>query len=149
MTKQKGKILMKYIYILTSVLIGVLFCACGINTLPYNSSDENTADWHANQVQLPPPTEYTLEELTEQAVDFRNYIISSYQTIQELSADEATYEAGKELTKKIEEEYGERIAELADIDFSGMTKEELTEYMSEFTSLTTIIRKAKDALTLG
>lgn len=140
---------MKYIYIITSVLIGMIFCACGINTLPYASSDESSTDWHADMVQFPPPTEYTLEELTEQAVDFRNYVISSYQTIQELSADEASYEAGKELTKKVEEEYGERIAELADIDFSGMTKEELTEYLSEFTSLTTIIRQAKDALTLG
>ncbi len=82
-------------------------------------------------------------------MDFRNYIISSYQTIQELSTDETSYEAGKELTKKIEDEYGERIAELANIDFSDMTKEELTEYLSEFTTLTTIIRKAKDALTLG
>lgn len=140
---------MKYIYIITSLLIGVIFCACGVDTLPNTSLDEASTDWHADLVQLPPPTEYTIEELTKQAVDFRNYIITSYQTIQELSAVETSYEAGKELTKKIEDEYGERIAELADIDFSDMTKEELTEYLSEFTTLTTIIRKAKDALTLG
>ena len=138
---------MKHLYVLCFLLISIICCGCGINTLPL--SKEDTSDWHAEMVQLPPPTEYTLEELTSQTVDFRDYIISSYQNIQELANDDKSHEAGKELVKKIEEQYGERIAELADMDFTGMTKEELTEYMGEFTALTTVIREAKDALTLG
>lgn len=140
---------MKQLHVLLFLFIGITFCACGINSSKKISIKEQESTYSDELIQHPPQETYTIEELASHVSDFRNYIISSYQTIQELSVDEATYEAGKELTKKIEEEYGERIAELADIDFSGMTKEELTEYMSEFTSLTTIIRKAKDALTLG
>lgn len=141
---------MKYLYILFLLLIGMILSGCGTNTQPFSSSEEDeSSNWHAEMVQFPPATEYTLEESTSQTADFRDYVITSYQQIQELAADDASHEAGKELVKKIEEQYGERIAELADIDFTGMTKEELTEYMSEFTSLTTVIREAKDALTLG
>lgn len=139
---------MKYLYILFFLLIGAGCCACGINTLPLDSPKDEESDWHADMVQLPPHTECTFEELAEQTVDFRNYIVSAYQNIQELAADDESYEAGKELVRKIEEQYGERIAELAEIDFSEMTEDELKNYLIEFTSLTTVIREAKDALTL-
>lgn len=140
---------MKCLYILFFLLMGVGCSACGINTLPMDFSEDEESDWHASMVQLPPQTEYTLEELAAQAADFRDYIVSAYKNIQELAAKDESYESGKELVKKIEEQYGDRIAEFADIDFSEMTEDELKQYLSEFTSLTTVIREAKDALTLG
>ena len=140
---------MKYLYILFFLLIGIGCCACGIDTLPMNSSKDEESGWRAEMVQLPPKTEYTLEELAAQTADFRDYIVLAYQNIQELATNEESYESGKELVKKVEEQYGDRIAELADIDFSEMTEDELRKYLNEFTSLTTVIRKAKDALTLG
>lgn len=144
---------MKFIYVLFFLFLGITCCACGTDTLQSHSLDssfdEEESVWKAEMVQRPPQTEYTLEELTNQTTDFRDYIVTSYQKIQELAAESESYEAGKELTRKIEEQYGERITELINTDFTGMTEEELKEYLTEFTSLTTIIREAKDALTLG
>ena len=140
---------MKYLYVLLFLLIGTVCCACGVNTFSNAPLEEGDSDWYVESVQRPAPKEYTLEELTNQTADFRDYIVNFYQQVQELAEDEDSYDAGKELVKEIEAEYGERITELSDIDFTGMTEDELKEYINEFTSLTTVIREAKDALTLG
>ncbi len=138
---------MKYSYILLFLLIGTVCCACGVNTSSNSSLGESSESFES--VQRPAPKEYTLEELTDQTADFRDYIVNFYQQMQELAEDDESYDAGKELAKEVEEQYGERISELADIDFTGMTEDELNEYLNEFASLTTAIREAKDALTLG
>lgn len=140
---------MKYIHVFLFLLIGIGCCACGINSSKNQSSNNSQSITGAQSVQYPPATEYSLEELTTQTSDFRNHIVSSYQKMQELAADDKSYAVGKEAAKKVEEKYGERIAELADIDFTGMSEEELTQYINEFADLTTAIREAKDALTLG
>lgn len=140
---------MKYLYVLLFLLIGTVCCACGSDAFSSSPLEEEDADWFVESVQRPAPKEYTLEELTDQTADFRDYIVNFYQQVQELAEDDETYDAGKKLAKELKEQYGERITELADIDFTGMTKDELNEYLIEFTSLTTTIREVKDALTLG
>lgn len=140
---------MKYLYVLLFLLIGTVCCACGANTFSNSSPEEGEYEENFESVQLPAPKEYTLEELTAQTADFRDYIVNFYQQVQELAEDDETYDAGKKLAKEVAEQYGERITELADIDFTGMTEDELKEYQSEFASLTTVIREVKDALTLG
>ncbi|MBD5520122.1 MAG: hypothetical protein HDR03_02700 [Lachnospiraceae bacterium] len=138
---------MKYLYVLLFLLIGTVCCACGANTVSNSSLKEDSEQFES--VQRPAPKEYTLEELTDQTADFRDYIVNFYQQVQELAQDDESYDSGKKLAKEVAEQYGERITELADIDFTGMTEDELKEYQSEFASLTTVIREAKDALTLG
>lgn len=140
---------MKYLYVLLFAFVGLACCACGINSAQNSSADEQEITYHADVKPLPAPTEYTLAELTEQTADFRDYIVTSYQKMQELADDDTSYEIGKEAAKKVEEQYGARIAELAKLDFNGMTEEELLKYQTEFTALTTAIREANDALTLG
>lgn len=140
---------MKYLFVFLVLAVGVTCCACGINSSTNKNTDEMESTYHADIKAFPEPTEYTLEELTEQTTDFRDYIISAYNKMQELAADDTSYEAGKEAAKKVEEQYGSRIAELAELDFNGMTEEELLQYQMELTALTTAIREANDALTLG
>lgn len=140
---------MKYIYVLLLIAVSLTCCACGIHSAKSSSSEKKDITYHADVRPLPGPTEYTLEELTDQTADFRDYIVQDYQKMQNLAADDTSYQAGKEAAKKVEEQYGTRIAELAEIDFNGMTEQELLDYQIELTKLTTAIREAKDALTLG
>ena len=139
---------MKYISVFLLVFVGITCCACGINS-GKNQSPLEEGTYQAEIRPIPGPTEYTLEELTDQTADFRDYIVQDYQKMQQLAADDTSYQAGKEAARKVEERYGARIAELAEVDFNGMTEQELLDYQIEFTKLTTAIREAKDALTLG
>ena len=140
---------MKYISVFLLAFVGITCCACGINSGKNQSLMEEGTTYGAEVRPLPGPTDYTLEELTEQTADFRDYIVQDYQKMQALAAEDTSYQVGKEAAKKVEEQYGTRIAELAEIDFNGMTEQELLDYQTEFTTLTTAIREAKDALTLG
>lgn len=140
---------MKYLYVLLFVSVGLLCCACGINSAKNGSTKPQGTVYSEELVQLPPQTEFTLGELASQTADFRDHVVDSYQQMLEAAVSDNAYETGKALAKAVEEQYGARISELADMDFTGMTEDELTKYMLELTSLTTAIREAKDALTLG
>lgn len=142
---------MKYLYVILFLFVGITCCACGIHSAGNGSSGaaDSESTISDEMVQLPPQTAYTLEELTDQTAGLRDFVVDSYQKMQDLAASDDAKEAGKEKAETVENEYSERIAELAGTDFSQMTEEELTQYLIELTNLTAIIREANDALTFG
>lgn len=139
---------MKYLYSLLILFVSISCCACGVDSDRKAASKSKELSYREEIAPIPPSTEYTLEETASQTADFRNYVVNAYQEVKLLASDDTSYEKGKELARELETLYDKRIAELTELDFTKMTKEELDEYMLELTSLTTIIREAKDALTL-
>lgn len=99
--------------------------------------------------QLVPNTEVTLESKIESAEDMRSFVQSSYDKMQELAAEDNASPDGIDAAKKVEEEYSERIEELAALDFSAMNENEIDTLLIEMTNLITPIREARDALSLS
>ena len=124
------------------LLLCTIFCYSLLCGCSHEEEPEFSLSGELNQI--PTPTTYSDEELAIQVSDFRDHVV----TIQTLSADNTSYEKGRELVEAIEKQYGERIEELAATDFTELSRTELDSYMTELTSLTTKIREAKDALTL-
>ncbi len=128
------------------LLLCTIFCYSLLCGCSHEEEPEFSLSGELNQI--PTPTTYSDEELAIQVSDFRDHVVTFYQEIQTLSADNTSYEKDRELVEAIEKQYGERIEELAATDFTELSRTELDSYMTELTSLTTKIREAKDALTL-
>ena len=69
--------------------------------------------------------------------------------MQALADAEDASQKGKTAAAAIEKEYADRIAQLADTDFTQMTSEELTSLSLELIDMISAIREARDTLTLG
>lgn len=93
-----------------------------------------------------PSNEATVENLLAGAVQSYENVCDSYARMQELAVSDSASEKGKEAAAKVEEEYADRIAELAKMDFSQLSSEELLSISLECTDMISAIRKARDVL---
>ena len=130
----------------SALLIGTTLLLTGCSLFK-SSHTLNTPDNPINE--LVPNTEITLETKRENAANMCSFLKTSYEKMQELaSADDASSD-GIEAAKAVEEEYADRLKELFSLDFSTMEEDEIDSYLLEMTDFLTIIREAKDALTLN
>lgn len=129
-----------------TLLIGAALLLTGCSFFKSSHTLQASDD---NINHLAPNTEITLETKIENADDMRSFLQSSYTKMQELaSADDASPD-GKKAAKAVEEQYADRLTELFALDFSTMSEDEIDSYLIEMTNLITVIREARDALTLG
>lgn len=125
----------------TLIMITGLFCSCK-KTESIEFSDEL-------QIKpIGPVTEITVERLIDGTQSLCNAVQDSYSKMLELASAEDASEKGKKAAVEVQEKYGERIKELSEMDFSGLSESELEDYMHELSDLITVIREARDALTL-
>ena len=122
----------------------LLLTGCGL----FKSS--HTLDTSDSQInELIPSTEVTLDSKRENASDMCSFLKSSYEKMQELAAEDDASADGIKAAKAVEEQYADRLNELFALDFSTMGEDEIDSYLIEMTDFITIIREARDALTLG
>lgn len=122
----------------------ILLTGCGL----FKSSHTlNSSDTGINE--LVPNTEITLESQRESATDMCRFLKTSYETMQELAAADDAPSDGIKAAKAVEKKYADRLNELFALDFSEMNEDEINSYLIEMTNLITVIREARDVLTLG
>lgn len=93
-----------------------------------------------------PVTAPTLENQLAGATRSYENVCDSYAKMRELSESDNASEKGKQAAAEVEEKYADRIAELADTDFSTLSSEELMSISLECTDMISAIRKARDVL---
>lgn len=93
-----------------------------------------------------PVTEPSFENQLAGAIRSYENVCDSYAKMQELSEADDASKKGKRAAAKVEKKYAGRIAELADMDFSELTSEELMSISLECTDMISAIRKARDVL---
>lgn len=135
----------KNIFYLSAALLGTSLLLMGCS---FFKSAHTLTPSDAEINQLVPNTEVTLESKIENAVSMCSFLQNSYAKMQELSAADNATPDGVKAAKKVEEQYSDRISELSTLDFSSMSEDELDSYIIEMTNLITVIREARDALTL-
>lgn len=99
--------------------------------------------------ELVPEAEVTLETKRESAADMCIFLKNSYEKMRELAAADDASPDGVKAAKAVEEQYADRLNELFALDFSAMDEAEIDSYLIEMTDFITIIREARDALTLS
>lgn len=141
-----------YRYVAALTILILLFCSCGQNASASDLKGENMTEkmteYQPAKV-IGPVVEATLENQIAGAQKSYENVCDSYAKMQELAASESASKKGKEAASAVEKEYADRIAELADADFSQMTSEELLSLSMECTDMLSAIRKARDVLTLN
>lgn len=135
-----------HILSISTILIGsfLLLTGCGFFK---NAHTLDTSDTHINE--LVPNTEATLETKRESATNMCNFLKNSYEKMQELAAAVDAAPDGIKAAKAVEEDYADRLNELFALDYSTMDEDEINSYLIEMTDYITIIREARDALTLN
>ncbi len=118
------------------LLLSLLLCACGQN-------DIVTEEYVPAKV-IGPETEPTFENrlaIAEQAYENMCYF---YSEMQELAQSEEASKEEKKAAAELEQKYAERIAELAETDFSEFTSEELVSVSAECLDIISAIREVKE-----
>lgn len=133
-------------YLTSLLLLSLVLCACGRNVSdPDNDMVTEDSGYVPAQV-IGPETEPTFENrlaIAQQAYENMCYF---YSEMQELEQSEEASEEGKEAAAALKKEYADRIAELAETDFSQLTSEELLSVSTECLDIISAIREVKDAL---
>lgn len=129
------------------LLLTLLLCACGQDA---SDSEEDAvveefSEYYPAKV-IGPEVEPTLETRLATAQQAYDNMCYSYSEMQELAEAENASKKGKKAAAKLEEKYADRIAKLADTDFSQLTSEDLFSISQECTDIISAIRDVKDAL---
>lgn len=135
-------------YLPNLIILALLLCACGQDDSGSKGETmivEENIDHRPAKV-IGPVVEPTLENQLAGAIQSYENVCDSYAKMQELSESSNASKKGKRAAAKVEEKYADRIAELADMDFSQMTSEELMSISLECTDMISAIRKARDVL---
>lgn len=135
-----------HILSISTLLIGSFLLLTGCSFFK-SAHTLDTSDTHINE--LVPNTETTLETKRESATNMCNFLKSSYEKMQELATADDAAPDGIKAAKTVEEDYTDRLNELFALDFSTMDESEIDSYLIEMTDYITIIREARDALTLN
>ncbi len=140
----------KYLAVFSLLLLVLSACGQTASTSSPEGDDVMVEDleYHPAKI-IGPTTEFTLENQIAGATQTYENVCDSYAKMQELAGADNAAAKGKKAAAEVEEKYADRIAELADTDFSQMTSEELLSLSLELTDMISAIRKARDALTLG
>lgn len=130
----------------------LLFSSCGQNASASNREGDDLVTeelgYYPAKV-IGPTTEFTLEDQITSVTQTYENVCDSYEKMQTLAGAKDASRKGKTAAAAIEKEYADRIAQLADTDFTQMTSEELTSLSLELIDMISAIREARDALTLG
>lgn len=130
----------------------LLFSSCGQNASASNQEGDDLVTeelgYYPAKV-IGPTTEFTLENQITSVTQTYENVCDSYKKMQALADAEDASQKGKTAAAAIEKEYADRIAQLADTDFTQMTSEELTSLSLELIDMISAIREARDTLTLG
>lgn len=130
----------------------LLFSSCGQNASASNQEGDDLVTeelgYYPAKV-IGPTTEFTLENQITSVTQTYENVCDSYEKMQVLADAEDASQTGKAAAAAIEKEYADRIAQLADTDFTQMTSEELTSLSLELIDMISAIREARDTLTLG
>lgn len=147
---------MKCSFMIASLLLPCLLCACGSTNPAGLTAAEaakdcpsETSEADITPVTIGPVTEFTLENQIENVENTYQNVCGSFAEMQELAASETASRKGRKSAAKVEKNYAARIEELSEIDFSRLTTDELLSLSVELTDMITAIRKARDALTFG
>lgn len=140
-------------YLASLTVLTLLLCACGQDVSASDPNGENMIAEEALEYQpakvIGPVVEPTFENQLASAVQSYENVCDSYAKMQELADSDSASNKGKKAAAKVEKKYGDRIAELADTDFSQMTSEELLSVSLECTDMLSAIRKARNILNGG
>lgn len=128
------------------IIIGIAMLLTGCSFL---KSAQIGGSSSAEINELVPNTEITLDVKRENAADMCSFLKASYEKMQELAAADGASPDGIKAAKEVEEQYADRLNELFALDFSAMDESDIDSYLIEMTNLITVIREARDALTLG
>lgn len=134
-------------YLASLLLMALLLCACGQDASDSEGDTvvEEFSEYYPAKV-IGPEVELTFETRLASAEQSYENMCNSYTEMQELAKAEDASRKGKKAAAKVEKKYADRIAELADTDFSQLTSEELLLISLECKDITSDIRKAKDVL---
>lgn len=134
-------------YLASLLLMALLLCACGQDASDSEGDTvvEEFSEYYPAKV-IGPEVEPTFENQLEGARQSYENVCDSYAKMQELAEAESASKAGKEAAAAVEKKYADRIAELADMDFSQLTSEELLSVSLECTDMISAIREARDVL---
>ena len=134
---------------ISTILIGTVMLLAGCSFLKGSHIVRSSRSSDIGINELAPGTEVTLESKRENITNMCSFLKNSYEKMQELAAADDASPDGIKAAKAVEEQYADRLNELFALDFSTMDEEELDSYLIEMTNLITVLREARDALTLG
>lgn len=135
-------------YLSGLIILSSLLYACGQNSSASEGENmiaEEKIAYEPARV-IGPEIEPTFENQLANAMQSYENVCDSYSKMQELSQADNASKKGKRAAAKVEKKYAGRIAELADIDFSQMSSEELLSVSLECTDMISAIRKVRDIL---
>lgn len=110
---------------------------------------EKESTGYVSAKTIGPSNDATVENLLAGALQSYENVCDSYAKMQELASSKDASEKGREAAAEVEKAYANRIAELAEMDFSQLTSEELLSISLECTDMISAIRKARDVLNAG
>lgn len=138
----------QHLAVLCSLLFFLSSCGQNASSPPLEDDDVMVENLEYRPAKvIGPTTEFTLENQIAGVTQSYDNVCDSYAKMQELSGAEDAPLKGKKAAAKVEKKYANRIAELADSDFTQMTSEELLSLSVELTDMISAIREARDALT--
>lgn len=126
------------------LLLSLLLCACGQDASDPDGDIVKEDSGYVSAKVIGPETEPTFENrlaIAEQAYENMCYF---YSEMQELAQSEEASKEGKKAAAELEKKYADRIAELAETDFSELTSEELLSVSTECLDIISAIREVKD-----
>ncbi len=128
------------------LLLAFLLCACGQDGAEPEEDILTEDSGYCPARVIGPDIETTPEIRLANTMQTYENMCYSYSEMQELAESEGASKKGKKAAAKLEKKYADRIAELADTDFSQLTSEELLSVSSECLDIISAIRDVTDVL---
>lgn len=128
------------------VALTVAGCASAAAASVQSSSSAPAESKSVESLPVGPQSEDTLENWLDTASDLVESVQDSYDAMLEESGKSDAVSEGVAAAEKVREELSARIEELAGIDLSALTMEELQALAEEMSGMLTTIREARDQL---
>ena len=136
-------------HIVILLLLSTLLFSCGQSTpdsVAKGGNDmEESLEYYPAKV-IGPSKDLTLEEQIAGVQSSYDNVYDFYIRMQDLANGDGADKKGKRAVAKIEKKYADRLAELAETDFSQMTSEELLALSLELTDMSSAIREVLNTL---
>lgn len=128
------------------LLLALLLYACGQDAVEPEGDIMTEESEYCPAKVIGPEIETTPEIRLANTMQTYENMCYLYSEMQELAESEEASKKGKKAAAKLEKNYADRIAELADTDFSQLTSEELFSVSSECLNIISAIRDVTDIL---
>ena len=123
----------------------VLMCACLMLTGCAGNGGHIGKD-EAEFNHLIPDKEPTHEDMVDGVLDLCAAAQDSYTRMMDAASQDGADKKGVREAERVCKTYGQRLAELAELDYGAMQNEEIIQYMEEISNIISAIREVRDIL---